>query len=84
MAMTFQGLVLFLLIGLIAGWISGLITKGSGFGPGGNMVVGIIGAFLGGFLFRLLGIVAYGLLGQVVFAVIGALVFLYLLRFIEK
>lgn len=84
MAMSFHALLLFLLVGLLAGWIGGLITKGSGFGLAGNMIVGIVGAFLGGFLFRLLGIVAYGLPGQVVFAVIGALVFLYLLRFIER
>jgi len=84
MAMSFKGLLLFLLVGALAGWIGGLITKGSGFGLVGNMIVGIVGAFLGGFLFRLLGIVAYGLPGQIVFAVIGALLFLYLLRWVEK
>ena len=84
MAMSFQGLLFFLLVGLLAGWIGGLITKGSGFGLAGNMIVGTVGAFLGGFFFRMLGIVAYGFLGQVVFAVIGAVAFLYLLRFIER
>ncbi|HTB80302.1 MAG TPA: GlsB/YeaQ/YmgE family stress response membrane protein [Opitutaceae bacterium] len=82
--MSLESLLIFLLVGALAGWLSGLITKGSGFGLLGNVLVGIVGAFLGGFLFRLLGIVAYGLLGQIIFAVIGALIFLYLLRFIKK
>ena len=81
--MTLTGLVLFLLIGALAGYIAGLIMKGSGFGPAGNILVGIVGAFLGGFLFRLLGIVAFGLLGQLIFAVLGALLFLWLLTFIR-
>jgi uncharacterized membrane protein YeaQ/YmgE (transglycosylase-associated protein family) len=82
--MTLTGLILFLLIGALAGWLAGVITKGSGFGVVGNMLVGIVGAFLGGFCFRLLGIVAFGLLGQLIFAVLGALLFLWLLSFIRK
>ena len=82
--MTLTGLILFLLIGALAGWLAGVITKGSGFGIIGNILVGIVGAFLGGFCFRLLGIVAFGLLGQLIFAVLGALLFLWLLSFIRK
>jgi uncharacterized membrane protein YeaQ/YmgE (transglycosylase-associated protein family) len=82
--MTLTGLILFLLIGALAGWLAGVITKGRGFGVVGNIVVGIVGAFLGGFCFRLLGIVAFGLLGQLIFAVLGALLFLWLLSFIQK
>jgi uncharacterized membrane protein YeaQ/YmgE (transglycosylase-associated protein family) len=82
--MSPTGLILFLLIGAIAGWLAGVITKGSGFGVVGNMLVGIVGAFLGGFCLRLLGIVAFGLLGQLIFAVLGALLFLWLLSFIRK
>ena len=47
-----SGLVGFLLIGLVAGWLAGQLMKGKGFGLLGNILVGIIGAFLGGFLFR--------------------------------
>ncbi len=54
--MSFQNFVIFLIVGALAGWISGLITKGKGFGLPGNMIVGIIGAFLGGFCFNLLGL----------------------------
>ncbi len=82
--MSVTDLILLLLIGGIAGWLAGVITKGSGFGLAGNVIVGIIGAFVGGFCFRLLGIVAYGVLGRLIFAVVGALVFTWLLSFIKK
>jgi uncharacterized membrane protein YeaQ/YmgE (transglycosylase-associated protein family) len=82
--MTLQGFLTFLVLGAIAGWLSGVISKGKGFGIAGNMIVGIVGAFLGGFLFGLLGISAHNFLGQLIFAVLGALLFLWLLRFIRK
>jgi uncharacterized membrane protein YeaQ/YmgE (transglycosylase-associated protein family) len=82
--MRLQDFLVFLLVGALAGWLSGLITKGSGFGLAGNVIVGIIGAFLGNLLFGLVGIAAYGLLGHIIFAVAGALLFVYLLRFIKK
>ncbi len=82
--MNLQNFVLFLLIGALAGWLAGVITKGSGFGPLGNVVVGIVGAFLGGLCFGLLGIVAYGFVGRLVFAVLGAIFFIWLLKFVRK
>jgi uncharacterized membrane protein YeaQ/YmgE (transglycosylase-associated protein family) len=82
--MRLQDFLIFLLVGALAGWLSGVITKGSGFGAVGNVIVGIIGAFLGNLLFGLVGIAAYGLLGHILFAVAGALLFVYLLRFIKK
>ena len=72
-----------LLIGALAGWLSGVIMKGKGFGLAGNVIVGVIGALLGGFLFNLVGISASSLVGQLVFAIAGALLFAYLLRFIK-
>ena len=83
-AMTLQSFLTFLILGALAGWISGLISKGTGFGLLGNMIVGIIGAFLGGLVFGLLGISAHSFIGQLIFAVLGALLFLWLLRFIKK
>jgi uncharacterized membrane protein YeaQ/YmgE (transglycosylase-associated protein family) len=77
--MSLVGFVSFLLIGALAGWLSGVIIKGRGFGALGNVLVGIIGAFLGGLLFGLLGIHASGLLGQLIFATLGALLFAWLL-----
>jgi len=82
--MDLQSLLILIVIGALAGWISGLITKGKGFGVLGNIIVGIVGAFVGGFCFRLLGFAAYTLLAQLISAVIGALLFLWLLRFIRK
>ena len=54
--MDFSSLVIFLLIGIIAGWLAGVIMKGDGFGLLGSMVIGVIGAFIGGYLFGLLGL----------------------------
>jgi len=72
------------LIGILAGWLAGQITKGSGFGVLGDLIVGILGSLLGSFLFGLIGIVAYGLVGRLVMAVIGAIVLLWLIRLIKK
>jgi len=75
----------FILIGLTAGWLAGQLMKGGGFGVVGDIVVGVIGALLGGFLFRTLGMSAGGaLLGSLIVAVIGAVVLLFLLRLIKK
>jgi uncharacterized membrane protein YeaQ/YmgE (transglycosylase-associated protein family) len=61
------------------------LMKGGGFGVVGDIVVGVIGALLGGFLFRTLGVSAGGgLLGSLIVAVIGAVVLLFLLRLIKK
>ena len=77
-------LIWFLLIGMLAGYITGRLTKGSGFGVVGDLVIGVLGAFLGGFLFRLLGIEAYSLIGQLIMAVIGALVLLKLIGYLRR
>ena len=76
-------LVWFVLIGILAGYITGRLTKGSGFGVLGDLVIGILGSFLGGFLFRILGIEAYSLLGQLIMAVIGALVLIKLIGYLR-
>ena len=74
--MTFAGLIMFLAIGGIAGWLAGVLFKGRGFGLVGNIAVGIIGSLIGGFAFGLLGIVAGGLIGAIFTATIGAVVLL--------
>jgi uncharacterized membrane protein YeaQ/YmgE (transglycosylase-associated protein family) len=74
----------FTLIGLAAGFLAGLVVKGHGFGVIGNIIVGIIGALLGGFLFRLIGLSATGKLGELVCAFVGAVVLLFLLRFVKS
>jgi uncharacterized membrane protein YeaQ/YmgE (transglycosylase-associated protein family) len=74
----------FLLIGLAAGWLAGQIMGGGGFGLVGDLVVGVIGALLGGFLFDLFGLHATGLVGNLVMATVGAIVLLWLLRVIKR
>jgi uncharacterized membrane protein YeaQ/YmgE (transglycosylase-associated protein family) len=77
--------VWFILIGLVAGWLAGMLVKGGGYGIIGDIVVGVVGALLGGWLFGLLGISAGGgLLGSIVVATIGAIVLIIVLRLIKK
>jgi uncharacterized membrane protein YeaQ/YmgE (transglycosylase-associated protein family) len=82
--MTTQSLIVFLVIGILAGWLAGKIMKGGGFGLVGDLVVGVVGAFLGGWVFGLLGITAYGLLGTLVTALVGALLLLFIVRLVKK
>jgi uncharacterized membrane protein YeaQ/YmgE (transglycosylase-associated protein family) len=71
----------FLLIGLVAGWLAGQFVKGGGYGVIGDLVIGVIGALLGGFIFRLFGFTGGGgLIGSLIIATLGAVLFLYLLR----
>lgn len=79
-----QSLIMFLVIGIAAGWLAGKIMKGGGFGLVGDLVVGVVGSFLGGWIFGLLGIAAYGLLGSLVMAVIGAMLLLYIIRLVKS
>jgi uncharacterized membrane protein YeaQ/YmgE (transglycosylase-associated protein family) len=80
-----NGLIWFLIIGAIAGWLAGLLMKGRGFGILGDIVVGIIGAVLGGWLFSALGISAGGgLAGSLIVAFIGAVILLFLVRLIKR
>ena len=82
--MDTQSLILFLVIGLVAGWLAGRIMKGGGYGLVGDLIVGGIGAFLGGWLFGQLGISAGGILGSLVTGVVGAIELLFLLRLIRR
>lgn len=66
----------YILIGLAAGWIGSLIVKGSGSGLLLNLVIGVIGSVLGGWLFGLLGFGATSMLGGLIMAVVGAVVLL--------
>lgn len=78
-------IVYFLLIGGVAGWLAGLFMKGRGFGILGNIVVGVIGALLGGFLFRLLGLSSDGsIIGTLVVSFVGAVVLLVIAGVLKK
>ena len=77
-------LIWFLIIGLAVGWLAGKVMKGSGYGLIGDLVIGVIGAFLGGWIFGLLHIAAGGLLGLLVMAFVGAVVLVWLLRMLKR
>jgi uncharacterized membrane protein YeaQ/YmgE (transglycosylase-associated protein family) len=75
----------FLIVGLIAGWLAGVLVKGGGYGVLGDIIVGIVGAFVGGFLFGTFGVsIGGGLLGSIVVATIGAVVLIFILRLIKR
>lgn len=74
----------FALIGLAAGWLAGQLTKGGGYGLVGDLVIGVIGALLGGFLFGLFGLAPTSLLGSLITATVGAVLLVVLLRRLKR
>lgn len=85
--MSGTSLIIFLLIGAIAGWLAGLVVRGFGFGLLGNIVVGIIGAFLAGWLLPTLGVsfsLGSPIVTAIVYAMIGAIVLLVLIGLIRR
>lgn len=69
-----RGFWAWVIIGLIAGWIAGVITRGHGFGCLVNVILGLIGAVIGGWIFTRLGIVAFGFWPSLAAATVGAVV----------
>ena len=83
--MDSHGLIAWLVIGAIAGWLAGSLVKGGGFGIIGDIIVGIIGAFVGGWLAGLLGIhIGGGLISSIITATAGAIVLIVLLRIVKS
>ena len=82
--MSATGIIIFLLVGLLAGWLAGVIWKGGGFGLLWNLVIGVIGSFIGGFIFQLLGIHGYNIIGSIIAALIGALILLFIISKIRS
>lgn len=79
-----MNLILFLLIGLLSGWLAGKIFRGRGFGIAGNLAVGVLGAIIGGWLFSLLDLRATGLTGELIASLVGALVLLWVINLVRK
>lgn len=83
--MSVESLLIWLLIGAIAGWLAGVIVKGYGFGLIGNIVVGIVGAFIGGWLLGQLGLFAgSGIIGSIIGATVGAVILLLIIRLVRR
>lgn len=74
----------YLLIGLLAGMISGFLVRGRGFGIIGDLVVGVIGAIIGGYIFTILNITGGGFFVRLLMAVIGAVILLSVIKIIKK
>jgi uncharacterized membrane protein YeaQ/YmgE (transglycosylase-associated protein family) len=83
--MGIESLIVFLLVGAIAGWLAGLLVKGYGFGLLGNILVGIVGAFIAGWLFPTLGIsLGSGIVAAILHAMIGAVILLLIIRLVRR
>lgn len=80
-----DNLIWFIVIGIVAGFLAGRLTKGKGFGLLSNLMIGVGGAFLGAWLFGVLGIsLGSGIIGSLVTALIGAVLLLYLINLFRK
>ncbi len=80
-----MGIIAWIIVGLIAGWLAGLIMKGGGYGLIGDLILGLIGAVVGGWLFGLIMPSAEptGLIGSIIVATIGAVVLVAIVRLIS-
>jgi uncharacterized membrane protein YeaQ/YmgE (transglycosylase-associated protein family) len=80
-----MGIIIWLVVGAVAGWLAGLIVKGYGFGLIGNIVVGIVGGVIAGWLLPRLGIfIGGGIIAEIIDAVIGAVILLVIIGFIRR
>jgi uncharacterized membrane protein YeaQ/YmgE (transglycosylase-associated protein family) len=82
--LSLSNVIWWLIVGLIAGFLASLVMRGGGYGIVGDIVVGLIGAFLGGWLAGLLGIGSFGLIGTIVVAFIGACILLAILHAVSR
>ncbi len=80
-----HSLIIWLVVGAIAGWLAGTLVKGGGFGLIGDIVVGIIGAFIGGWLAGVLHVhVGTGIIAEIIVATVGAAVLILILRLVRR
>jgi uncharacterized membrane protein YeaQ/YmgE (transglycosylase-associated protein family) len=78
------GILGWIVVGIVAGWLAGLVMKGGGYGIIGDLIVGLIGAVVGGFLFSLLGVGFGGILGSIFVAFVGACILIAIVRFLSR
>ena len=85
MAIDAQTLIIWLIIGAVAGWLAGQVMTGGGFGLVGNIIVGIVGALVGGWLLPRLGIyIGGGVVAAIINAAIGAIIVLFVIGLIKR
>jgi uncharacterized membrane protein YeaQ/YmgE (transglycosylase-associated protein family) len=84
MTLSNESLIVILLVGIVAGWLAGLLVRGVGFGLIGDLVVGVVGAFIGDWLLPRLNIhLGTGTVGLIVHATIGAVILLLIVRLVR-
>ncbi len=83
--MDAHNIIVWLVVGAIAGWLAGMVVKGGGFGLIGDIIVGIVGALIAGWLLPQIGIViGSGIIGAIIDAFIGAVILLIILRLLKR
>ena len=83
--MSVESLIIFVVVGVVAGWLAGQVMRGAGFGLVGDLVVGVIGALIAGWLFPRLGVhLGSGIVGAIISSAIGAIVLLAVLRLVSR
>jgi uncharacterized membrane protein YeaQ/YmgE (transglycosylase-associated protein family) len=83
--MDVQALIIWLIVGAIAGWLAGMVVKGGGYGLIGDIIVGILGGLIAGWLLPQIGIIiGSGMIGAIINAFIGAVILLILLRLVRR
>lgn len=75
-----HGLFAWILVGLIAGWLTGTVTRGRGFGCFADTILGMVGALIGGWIFSKMGIVFFGFFGSLAAAFVGAVILVAIAR----
>jgi uncharacterized membrane protein YeaQ/YmgE (transglycosylase-associated protein family) len=83
--MSLLSILIWIVVGAVAGWLAGLVMRGAGFGLVGNIIVGIIGAVVAGFLLPRIGIAIGGnIIAQILNAFIGAVIVLFVIGLIRR
>jgi uncharacterized membrane protein YeaQ/YmgE (transglycosylase-associated protein family) len=80
-----MGLIYWIVVGLIAGWLAGRVMKGAGYGVLVDIILGILGGLVGGRVFRMLGIwPGRGIIGSIIVAFVGAVILVWIARLVKK
>ena len=82
-ALSASNLIIWLVIGLIAGWLAGQVMSGEGYGVVGDIVIGLIGAIIGGFLVNHFLHKSFGFIGSVIVAFIGACILVAIIHLVR-
>ena len=80
----YVNILIWIISGIIAGWIAGLLVRGRGFGLIGDLIIGLLGGLIGGWLAGLMGIQASSLIAQILVAALGGVVLVAIIRLVRR